>query len=153
MRRSCVSWRRHRGLRRRRERRLARFDRSRKDRKTSPAAPARGAGHMLLGCVHVSKTDGAQSLDLQRDALREAGVVDAVNLYHDFASGLRDATTGRDLDSCLRALTERVPTRFVRKYTARAQRKPPRVLPSRPPDAGDRRRCDGRGVGRRCLGA
>ena len=50
-----------------------------------------------------SKTDGSQSLDLQRDALRAAGV-DAVNLYHDFASGLRDDRPG--LDSCLRALRE-----------------------------------------------
>ena len=49
------------------------------------------------------KTDGSQSLDLQRDALRAAGV-DAVNLYHDFASGLRDDRPG--LDSCLRALRE-----------------------------------------------
>ena len=34
----------------------------------------------------------------QRDALRAAGVDDAVNLYHDFASGLRDDRPG--LDSC-----------------------------------------------------
>ena len=46
--------------------------------------------------------DGYQSLDLQRDALRAAGVNDAVNLYHDFASGLRDDRPG--LDSCLRVL-------------------------------------------------
>ena len=56
---------------------------------------------MLLGCAHVSKTDGSQSLDLQRDALRAAGVDDAVNLYHDFASGIRDDRPG--LGSCLRA--------------------------------------------------
>ena len=31
-----------------------------------------------------------KSLDLQRDALRAAGVDDAVNLYHDLASGVRD---------------------------------------------------------------
>ena len=41
---------------------------------------------MLLGCAHVSKTDGPQSLDLQRDALRAAGVDDAVNLYHDMGT-------------------------------------------------------------------
>ena len=58
---------------------------------------------MLIGYARVSKTDGSQSLDLQRDALRAAGV-DAVNLYHDFASGLRDDRPG--LDSCLRALRE-----------------------------------------------
>ena len=46
-------------------------------------------------------TDGSQSLDLQRDALGTAGV-DAVNVYHDLASGVRDDRPG--LDSCLRAL-------------------------------------------------
>ena len=49
----------------------------------------------------VSKADGSQSLDLQRDALGTAGV-DAVNVYHDLASGVRDDRPG--LDSCLRAL-------------------------------------------------
>ena len=44
---------------------------------------------MLIGYARVSKTDGSQSLDLQRDALRAEGI-DAVNLYHDFASGVRD---------------------------------------------------------------
>ena len=56
---------------------------------------------MLIGYARVSKTDGSQSLDLQRDALRAEGI-DAVNLYHDFASGVRDDRPG--LDSCLRAL-------------------------------------------------
>ena len=56
---------------------------------------------MLIGYARVSKTDGSQSLDLQRDALRAAGV-NTVNLYHDFASGVRDDRPG--LDSCLRAL-------------------------------------------------
>ena len=31
-----------------------------------------------------------QSLDLQRDALRVEGIDDAANIYHDFASGVRD---------------------------------------------------------------
>ena len=56
---------------------------------------------MLIGYARVSKADGSQSLDLQRDALRAAGI-DAVNVYHDFASGVRDDRPG--LDSCLRAL-------------------------------------------------
>ena len=43
----------------------------------------------------------SQSLDLQRDALR-AECVEAINLYHDLASGVRDDRPG--LDSCLRAL-------------------------------------------------
>ena len=56
---------------------------------------------MLIGYARVSKADGSQSLDLQRDALRAEGV-DAVNVYHDFASGVRDDRPG--LDSCVRAL-------------------------------------------------
>jgi len=56
---------------------------------------------MLIGYVRVSKADGSQSLDLQRDALETAGV-DAVNVYHDLPSGVRDDRPG--LDSCLRAL-------------------------------------------------
>ena len=56
---------------------------------------------MLIGYARVSKADGSQSLDLQRDALRAAGV-DAGHVYHDFASGVRDDRPG--LDSCVRAL-------------------------------------------------
>ena len=55
---------------------------------------------MLIGYARVSKADGSQSLDPQRDALRAAGV-DAVHVYHDFASGVRDDRPG--LDSCVRA--------------------------------------------------
>ena len=57
---------------------------------------------MLIGYASVSKTDSSQSLDLRRDALRAEGIDDAANLYHDFASGVRDDRPG--LDSCLRAL-------------------------------------------------
>ena len=57
---------------------------------------------MLIGYARVSKTDGSQSPDLQRDALRAAGIDDAVNLYYDFASGIRDDRPG--LDSGLRAM-------------------------------------------------
>ena len=56
---------------------------------------------MRIGYARVSKADGSQSLDLQRDALQAAGV-DAVHVYHDFASGVRDDRPG--LDSCVRAL-------------------------------------------------
>ena len=56
--------------------------------------------HMLIGYARVSKADGSQSLDPQRDALRAAGV-DAVHVYHDCASGVRDDRPG--LDSCVRA--------------------------------------------------
>ena len=38
--------------------------------------------HMLIGYTRVSKADGSQSLDLQRDALRADGV-DAGHVYHD----------------------------------------------------------------------
>ena len=56
---------------------------------------------MLIGDARVSKADGSQSLDLQRDAIQAAGV-DAGHVYHDCASGVRDDRPG--LDSCLRAL-------------------------------------------------
>ena len=56
---------------------------------------------MLIGYARVSKADGSQSLDLQRDALRAAGV-DAGHVYHDVASGVRDDRPG--LDSCVHAL-------------------------------------------------
>ena len=56
---------------------------------------------MLIGYARVSKADGSQSLDLQRDALCGAGV-DAASIYHDFASGVRDDRPG--LENCLRAL-------------------------------------------------
>ena len=57
--------------------------------------------YMLIGYARVSKADGSQSLDLQRDALRAEGIDDPANLYHDFASGVRDDRPG--LDSCLGA--------------------------------------------------
>ena len=56
---------------------------------------------MLIGNARVSKADGSQSLDLQRDALQAEGV-DAGHVYHDCASGVRDDRPG--LDSCVRAL-------------------------------------------------
>ena len=56
---------------------------------------------MLVGYMRVSKTDGSQVTDLQRDALVAAGV-DAAHLYEDAASGKRDDRPG--LVSCLKAL-------------------------------------------------
>ncbi|MEI7995935.1 MAG: recombinase family protein, partial [Methylococcaceae bacterium] len=56
---------------------------------------------MLIGYMRVSKSDGSQVLDLQRDALLQAGVL-AENLYHDFASGKNDERQG--LEACLKAL-------------------------------------------------
>jgi DNA invertase Pin-like site-specific DNA recombinase len=43
---------------------------------------------MLIGYARVSKTDGSQVLDLQRDALVAAGVVPE-QIYQDEASGKR----------------------------------------------------------------
>ena len=50
--------------------------------------------HVLSEALHLS-------LDLQRDALQAAGV-EAVHVYHDYASGVRDDRPG--LESCVRAL-------------------------------------------------
>src|SRR5947208_2350581 len=56
---------------------------------------------MLVGYMRVSKADGSQVTDLQRDALRDAGV-EARHLYEDATSGKRDDRPG--LAACLKAL-------------------------------------------------
>jgi DNA invertase Pin-like site-specific DNA recombinase len=56
---------------------------------------------MPIGYMRVSKADGSQVLDLQRDALRAAGVA-AGHLYQDLASGKREDRPG--LAACLKAL-------------------------------------------------
>ena len=48
---------------------------------------------LLIGYMRVSKRDGSQRLDLQRDSLPEAGVV-AERIYEDLASGRKDARPG-----------------------------------------------------------
>jgi DNA invertase Pin-like site-specific DNA recombinase len=58
---------------------------------------------MLIGYMRVSKADGSQTCDLQRDALLDAGV-DPRHLYEDQASGKRDDRPG--LAACLKALRE-----------------------------------------------
>jgi DNA invertase Pin-like site-specific DNA recombinase len=58
---------------------------------------------MLIGYMRVSKADGSQTTDLQRDALIAAGVA-AGHLYEDRASGKLDARPG--LDAALKALRE-----------------------------------------------
>ncbi|MDP4154044.1 MAG: recombinase family protein [Bacillota bacterium] len=55
----------------------------------------------FLGYMRVSKSDGSQTLDLQRDALKAAGVSED-RLYHDMASGRRDDRPG--LQACIKAL-------------------------------------------------
>ncbi len=56
---------------------------------------------MLIGYARISKTDGSQVLDLQKDALTQAGVAPE-RCYHDQASGKRDQRPG--LEACLKAL-------------------------------------------------
>ena len=56
---------------------------------------------MLVGYMRVSKADGSQSTDLQRDALLAAGV-DPEALYEDKASGKKDDRP--QLAACLKAL-------------------------------------------------
>ncbi len=58
---------------------------------------------MLIGYMRVSKADGSQVLDLQRDALIAAGVPSS-RLYEDQASGKQDNRPG--LAACLKALRE-----------------------------------------------
>lgn len=56
---------------------------------------------MLIGYMRVSKADGSQTSDLQRDALMAVGV-DSAQIYEDKASGKRTDRPG--LTSCLKAL-------------------------------------------------
>jgi DNA invertase Pin-like site-specific DNA recombinase len=56
---------------------------------------------VLIGYMRVSKADGSQALDLQRDALFAAGV-DPTRLYEDQASGKRNDRPG--LEACLKSL-------------------------------------------------
>ncbi len=58
---------------------------------------------MRLGYMRVSKSNGDQSLNLQRDALIGAGV-HPDNIYSDMASGKNDDRPG--LVACLKALRE-----------------------------------------------
>lgn len=58
---------------------------------------------MQIGYMRVSKADGSQVVDLQRDALLAAGVKPE-HLYEDLASGRRDDRPG--LTACLKALRE-----------------------------------------------
>ena len=66
-----------------------------------PAA-LEGTGR-LIGYARVSKTDGSQSPELQREALVAAGV-DADGIYEDRAAGAKENRPG--LEACLRALPD-----------------------------------------------
>ena len=61
---------------------------------------------MLIGYMRVSKSDGSQTGDLQRDALIAAGV-DPTQIYEDSASGRLDARPG--LEATLKALRPAIP--------------------------------------------
>ncbi|WP_426575398.1 recombinase family protein (plasmid) [Xenorhabdus stockiae] len=56
---------------------------------------------MLIGYIRVSKADGSQATDLQRDVLTAAGI-NPTYLYEDQASGKREDRPG--LENCLKAL-------------------------------------------------
>ena len=56
---------------------------------------------MQIGYVRVSKSDGSQSLDLQKDALINSGI-NPEFIYEDLASGRKDYRPG--LEACLKAL-------------------------------------------------
>ncbi|TNF66842.1 MAG: recombinase family protein [Gammaproteobacteria bacterium] len=56
---------------------------------------------MLIGYIRVSKSDGSQLLDLQKDALIKAGIKEE-RIYSDLESGSKDSRPG--LDSCLKSL-------------------------------------------------
>ena len=56
---------------------------------------------MLIGYARVSKADGSQLLDLQRDALIDAGVA-ADRIYEDRVSNRKDYRPG--LEACVKAL-------------------------------------------------
>jgi DNA invertase Pin-like site-specific DNA recombinase len=56
---------------------------------------------MLVGYVRVSKNDGSQTLEPQRDAMMVAGV-EPSRIYEDLASGRNDDRPG--LNACLKAL-------------------------------------------------
>lgn len=58
---------------------------------------------VLVGYMRVSKADGSQTLDLQRDALADVGI-HIESIYSDQASGKRDDRPG--LAACLKAVRD-----------------------------------------------
>ncbi|ACM30960.1 recombinase family protein [Rhizobium rhizogenes] len=56
---------------------------------------------VLIGYARISKADGSQVHDLQRDALTKAGI-EATNVYEDSVSGKKDDRPG--LAACMKAL-------------------------------------------------
>ena len=60
-----------------------------------------GRAAVLIGYMRVSKADGSQVFDLQRDALLADGV-EPSRLYQDHASGKKDDRPG--LEACLKSM-------------------------------------------------
>src|SRR5580658_11212061 len=58
---------------------------------------------MLIGYVRISKHDGSQSFDLEKDALVKEGI-DPEKIYEDSTSGKHDSRPG--LDACLKSLRQ-----------------------------------------------
>ena len=90
---------------------------------------------MLIGYARISKADGSQSLDLQRDALREAGVSDDA-IYEDQASGQREDRPG--LAAFLKAARQGDVIVVWRLESPRSQSPPSRQPGARPQRQGHR---------------
>ena len=67
---------------------------------------------MLIGYARVSKSDGSQNINLQKDALIKAGV-NPKNIYEEYASGKRESRPV--LYSCLKILRDKEDTLVVWK--------------------------------------
>ena len=90
---------------------------------------------MLIGYARISKADGSQSLDLQRDALREAGVSDDA-IYEDQASGQREDRPG--LAAFLKGGAAGRRDRRLEARSPRSQSPPSRQPGARPQRQGHR---------------
>ena len=90
---------------------------------------------MLIGYARISKADGSQSLDLQRDALREAGVSDDA-IYQDQASGQREDRPG--LAAFLKAARQGDVIVVLEARSPRSQSPPSRQPGARPQRQGHR---------------
>ena len=82
---------------------MSRPQKGRKQRRSTNERLRDRPSAVLIGYMRISKADGSQVLDLQRDALIAGGVSEQY-LYSDTASGKRDDRPG--LAACLQALRE-----------------------------------------------
>ena len=105
---------------------------------------------MLIGYARISKADGSQSLDLQRDALRQSGVSDDA-IYEDQASGQREDRPAGRRDRRLEARSPRSQSPPSRQPGARPQRQGHRDPGARRPRGQHRHDLGQRKVGLRAL--